>query len=147
MRPFVDTRAVWAYFFMFGAAADVAATSSGLLQQWHGNAVLAPGGGCAGHAPNLSLRFSAANPPPTGGCSASANPPSLNLFSTRLDGTLTAPHAGSWEFRIISNGAVRFWVDDHIIVDSSCDTPTVAAEEAAGTDRGRDHPRAGPKCM
>ena len=36
---------------------------------------------------------------------------------------ITAPAAGSYQFRVVTNGAVRLWLDDHILVDTSCDTP------------------------
>ena len=46
---------------------------------------------------------------------------SVDLFSARFDATVTAPSAGSYEFAVRTNGAVRLWVDDHILVDTSCD--------------------------
>lgn len=27
---------------------------------------------------------------------------------------------GTWQFAVKTNGAVRLWIDDHILVDSSC---------------------------
>jgi len=97
-----------------------AASAAGLRAKFHSNAVLAAndGGATATTVPSLDLSYSPSAPPPHG---------SLQLFSARLDGTLTAPAAGSYEFRVRTNGAVRFFVDDHIIVDSSCDVPSSLA--------------------
>jgi hypothetical protein len=117
------------------------------MQQWHGTAVFTPNG-CAAHAASLSLQYTTSNPPPTTNCSSGSAPPTLALFTTRLDGTITAPHAGSWEFRVVTNGAVRLWVDDHIIVDSSCDSPIAPPDGRAKLPQPplADHPRTGPVC-
>jgi hypothetical protein len=100
----------------------VAAAATGLRAQWFGNAVLAPKS-CPGEVAGAALHFSSdADLPSASQCAAAgATPPTLGLFSARFDGTITAPHAGSWEFRVVTNGAVRMWIDDHILVDSSCD--------------------------
>ena len=136
---------------MLLAAALVAtsAAETGLRAAWHSNAVLAPsalgpaGLNCSGSVPSLSLNFTDSSQ--IASCAGAAQQrPTLELFSARFDATLTAPVAGSWEFRIITNGGVRFWVDDHIIIDSSCDLPAPPLGSAAGPPR--DHPRPGPVC-
>jgi hypothetical protein len=92
------------------------ATSSGLRAAWFSNAVLAPsapgasGLNCSGSVPSLDLSYSAAAPI---ACTGSAQQrPSMELFSARFDATLTAPAPGSWEFRVVTNGGVRFWIDE-----------------------------------
>lgn len=110
-------------------------SGTGLLAAWHSNAVLAPSStssdNCSGAVDGLSLKYTTSAEVGSGCKSTSAaQRPSLGLFSARFDGTITAPSAGSWEFRIVTNGAVRFWIDDHIIIDSSCDDHSPASAAA-----------------
>ena len=103
---------------------------------------------CSGSVPSLALNLSTA--PVCKGTAAQR--PTLGLFSARFDGTLTAPDAGSYEFRIVTNCGVRFWIDDHIIIDSSCDNHTgvggVGPRDSGTRGLGqRDHPRPGPVCL
>ena len=85
---------------------------SSVKAAFHSNAVLAHRDHATqANLPNLNMHYSAAAPPPGG---------TLNLFSARIDGMIRAPSEGSWQFQIKTNGAVRFFVDDHILVDSSC---------------------------
>ena len=83
---------------------------------WYSNAVLAPsapgatGLNCSGSVPSLDLSYSSSAPIACAGIEQQR--PSMDLFSARFDATLTAPTAGSWEFRVVTNGAVRFWIDE-----------------------------------
>ena len=93
-----------------------AGASTGLRAAWFSNAILAPsasgagGLNCSGSVPSLDLSYSDAEPI---ACTGSAQQrPSMELFSARLDATLTAPTPGSWEFRVVTNGGVRFWIDE-----------------------------------
>lgn len=90
--------------------------NGGLRAAWFSNAILAPsasgagGLNCSGSVPSLDLSYSDAEPI---ACTGSAQQrPSMELFSARLDATLTAPTPGSWEFRVVTNGGVRFWIDE-----------------------------------
>lgn len=126
---------------------------TGLRAAWYSNSMLAPSSpssnNCSGVITALSLEYTDAASIACEG--SAAQRPSLELFTARFDGTLTAPAPGSWEFRVVTNGGVRLWVDDHIIVDSSCDTPFQSplspfspAQHSSFPDR--DHPRKGPVC-
>ena len=97
-----------------------------LRAQWHANAALAPRA-CLSTVPGLGLNFTSDEPPPSSACAVSSPVPTLDLFTVRFDGTITAPAAGSWEFRVVTNGGMRMWIDDHILVDSSCDAPSSGA--------------------
>ena len=99
-------------------AAAGAPSSTGLRAAWFSNAVLAPsapgasGLNCSGSVPSLDLSYSDAAPI---ACLGSAQQrPSMDLFSARFDATLTAPTPGSWEFRVVTNGGVRFWIDEYV---------------------------------
>ena len=85
------------------------ASSSAMNAQWFGNAILAPP---AQHSTTAGATFNITT------TRANVN---LDLFSARFDAVITAPVAGAWQFAVATNGAVRMWIDDHILVDSSCD--------------------------
>ena len=104
---------------MVTIAHAAAAANSGLRAMWYDNALLAHQP-CVAAVPDLSLNYTAAvNLPPH----CKSKQLSLELFTARLDGVLTAPAGGSYQFRVVTNGAVRLWLDDHILVDTSCDAP------------------------
>ena len=39
----------------------------------------------------------------------------------------------SWQFQLRTNGAARLWIDDHILVDTSCDHPTANSNVSRAT--------------
>ena len=48
----------------------------------------------------------------------------MRIECTRLTHRITHVIAeGSWQFQLRTNGAARLWIDDHILVDTSCDHP------------------------
>lgn len=73
---------------------------------WYSNAVLAPsapgatGLNCSGSVPSLDLSYSSSAPIACAGIEQQRRP-RMDLFSARFDATLTAPTAGSWEFRVV----------------------------------------------
>ena len=77
--------------------------AEGLAAAFHPNAVLAGGRRSVNRTVGgLDLTFNERTPPPAG---------SLDLFSARLDGTLTAPEPGPLGLVVVTNGAVRVWLD------------------------------------
>lgn len=57
----------------------------------------------------------------------------VDVFSARFDATVTASTAGSYEFAVRTNGAARLWVDDHILVDTSCQLASVRGGVSCST--------------
>ena len=88
-----------------------------MLASWHPTANLAPPAqACAATVPGATFNFTS-----EAALSEACAGLSLGLFSARFDGKVTAPAgAGTMQFAIKTNGAVRMWVDDHILVDTSC---------------------------
>eukprot|EP01046_Picozoa_sp_COSAG06_P053933 COSAG06_NODE_9457_length_1896_cov_1.814691_2_plen_450_part_01 len=101
---------------LVAALVSSATASTGLRAAWYSNAVLAPsapgptGLNCSGSVPSLSLNFSSSTAIACAG--SKQQRPTLELFSARFDAMLTAPSAGSYEFRVVTNGGVRFWIDE-----------------------------------
>eukprot|EP00729_Bicosta_minor_P004878 gene4881-23276_t len=68
------------------------------------------------------------------------------LFTARMDSMITAS-PGTWQFAVKTNGAVRLWIDDHILVDSSCgpglpaNTSMSSVASNNNSNALKDHPR------
>ena len=89
-------------------------TVSGLTGTYFSNTAL--GLAPAHTGVDACINFGAASDAP--GCPVGRMAVQQPYFSARWTGNLTAPAAGSYNFTALTDGGVRLWVDDHLLIDA-----------------------------
>lgn len=130
----------WAVVLGSTCALATPLEATGVRAQWYSNAVLAPPSlHCPRVAPSTTFALAASSAICPGGNVTT------ELFSARFDATLTAPLPGATQFAVETNGAVRLWLDDHILVDTSC-VPCTHNKQTTDASHGVGRVHGGPCC-